>query len=219
MAQRAEAIADRANDARRRCDHSMISEGQRRARSPRCASAPRARARRRARARTRDLRTTSALACGRRRPRCPPPDALELTRRLSRVISRHADEDERGERHRRVGLDRGEDERQVDGGRQTRRRARACGRDPSGRPRAAATSAASRQASTAHDRPDDDRRHLRRARTSSRRGPSGSPRGSVGSGSQTSNAGRGNESGGVWKLQIASVVRPWPSTRLRATPT
>ena len=40
-----------------------------------------------------------------------------------------------------------------------------------------------------------------------------------GSGSQTSKAGRGNESGGVWKLQIASLISPRPSTRLRATPT
>ncbi len=41
----------------------------------------------------------------------------------------------------------------------------------------------------------------------------------VGSGSQTSKAGRGNSSGGVWKLQIASDTRPRPSTRLRATST
>ena len=41
----------------------------------------------------------------------------------------------------------------------------------------------------------------------------------VGSGSQTSKAGRGKDSGGVWKLQIASVVRPRPSTRFRETPT
>ena len=40
----------------------------------------------------------------------------------------------------------------------------------------------------------------------------------LGSGSQTSNAARGTSSGGVWKLHRALLTRPWPSTRLRATP-
>ena len=41
----------------------------------------------------------------------------------------------------------------------------------------------------------------------------------VGSGSQTSKAGRGKTSGGVWKLQTASLTSPRPSSRLRAAPT
>ena len=39
-----------------------------------------------------------------------------------------------------------------------------------------------------------------------------------GNGNQTSNAGWGMARSGVWKLHSASVTRPRPSTRLRATP-
>ncbi len=89
---------------------------------------------------------------------------------------------------------------------------------PTGMPRDSATSAARRQARTHTSEPTSTDATWAAAKV----GPKiaiGMAIRNVGSGSQTSKAGRGNDSGGVWKLQIASVVRPWPSSRLRATPT
>ena len=94
------------------------------------------------------------------------------------------------------------------------------------RPRSSATSAASRQASTETMDPASTGTTCEvRIATSSGigAGPPNSAIGiaarSEGSGSQTSNAGRGKTSGGVPKLHRASDTRPRPSTRLRAAPT
>ena len=100
------------------------------------------------------------------------------------------------ERHRRVGQRRVEEERQVDRGGQPgpdRERPGAAGgkpafrRDVGGEP----------PGQDRHDRPDDDGRPLGGRERRARGEPSGSRPGSVGSGSQTSNAWRGNSSGGV----------------------
>ncbi len=89
---------------------------------------------------------------------------------------------------------------------------------PGGIDRSAATSAASRQASTATRAPTAMDDHWATANVAPRTTMGIAAR-KDGSGSHTSNAGRGNVSGGVPKLQIASVTRPRPVTRLWATPT
>ncbi len=75
--------------------------------------------------------------------------------------------------------------------------------------RSAATSAPSRQASTATSAPTAIDDHWAAANVAPRSAIGIAAR-KDGSGSQTSNAGRGNVSGGVPKLQIASVTRPRP---------
>jgi hypothetical protein len=87
-----------------------------------------------------------------------------------------------------------------------------------GSPSSAATSAASRQARTGMRAPTSDDRHLghgeRGSQESHRQGDQERRQG------QPDLEGRPREdSGGVWKLHRASLVRPWPVTRLRATMT
>ena len=95
-----------------------------------------------------------------------------------------------------------EDQRQEDGRREARPRARASGRGPSARPRSVATSAARRQVSTATRVPPRIEDHWAAANVVPR-SVIGTAARSDGSGSQTSKAGRGNSSGGVPKLQMA----------------
>ena len=88
---------------------------------------------------------------------------------------------------------------------------------PGASPRSSATSAASRQARTGTSDPTRTAGTL----AASNVGPSSAIAGTasrLGSGSQTSNAGRGNWSGGVWKLQIASLTRPRPLDQVAGDP-
>ena len=87
---------------------------------------------------------------------------------------------------------------------------------PDGRPSSAATSPARRQARTGISAPTSTAGSCATANDVPKRAI-GRAISSDGSGNQTSNAGRGKMSGGVWKLHRASLVRPWPVTRLRAT--
>ena len=187
---------------RRRCRPGDDDPDDARARRPRCGSARPGRAGRRGR---------SGAGRSARRSRG--------SRRDPRHEQARAEREDR-ERHRRVGQRRVEEERQVDGGGQAGAERRACGPGPVGRPRSCGD--------VGREPPGEDRaRARRRARSSTCAAAKVGPRSAigiaarnVGSGSQTSNAGRGKTSGGVCiaPQRVATRGRG-PRARLRATPT